>query len=790
MQAMPKRPGGADRTVPASTFPTSQSSTLADAALPRRARHALERLLVDVRAEMGQQLPQLLQDTELMLARTAPGGDAKLEAARYASMRSLGGGTATVTRRFMAQIEGSLAQLQTTRRKHADPGDMPPVLTLSLLDEEAVSDQSVLDTMASRIESRNSLGLQLLGQRFGVLAGAPAFDGESLPLGPQALCNALADAIEALELSRYARMQLFQQFEKAMSTFYPAMVDALNARLAQDGILPHLSFVPVRVRPGSVAPAAARAAKEAEDQQAQGGGQGGGNASGGGAPGAGSTAAGGRGGQPSGPGEVSPRGWAPGAAQAPAKPANAGFALLQNLLKRRRVLLAKLKPGGIDERVREPLRRDEVLDALQRMRNTATKADTLADYRQILLAQARQMHGHGVALADADSDSFDLLTLFTTQLQRDLRKSSPGEALVERLRLPLAQLALRDHRFFTDAAHPARQILSAVSVAGAPWLADDDMDSQWLGLLQRAVSSVQQDSDGAFDTFVEANQTLQSGLQALARKAEMTERRQVEAARGREKLALARQRAHAEIQRLLHGRDLPRFHTILMEQAWADVLSLVHLRSGEQSGDWQQLLDVTERIIDASTAEAPAAADPDFIDQVRAALEQVGYHAEDANAIARQLANGRGETDDLASRTELLVQLRARARLGEGNAAAPSAGGSTHAAPGPDVQAAHEQLRALQRQAWIELDEDEHPVRRRLAWVSAGSGQALVVNRRGLRVGNDDLDALARKLAAGRMRLLEADPTPAESAWDTTMNSLQRIAMSEGPLDGELGHGD
>lgn len=778
--------------MPASTFPTSQSSTLADAALPRRARHALERLLVDVRAEMGQQLPQLLQDTELMLARTEPGGDAKLEAARYASMRSLGGGAATVTRRFMEQIEGSLAHLQASRRKHADPADMPPVLTLSLLDDETVSDQSVLDTMASRIEARNSLGLQLLGQRFGVLAGAPAFDGESLPLGPYALCNALADAIEALDLSRYARMQLFQQFEKAMTAFYPAMVDALNARLAQDGILPHLSFVPVRVRPGSVAPAAARAAKEAEGQQAQGGGAGTGGASdgaAGGMPGAGHAAAGNRGGQAPAPGDTSGRGWAPGDVQRQAKPADAGFALLQNLLKRRRVLLAKLKPGGNDERVREPLRRDEVLDALQRMRNTATKADTVADYRQILLAQARQMHGHGVALADADSDSFDLLTLFTTQLQRDLRKSSPGEALVERLRLPLAQLALRDHRFFTDAAHPARQILSAVSVAGARWLADDDMDSQWLGLLQRAVSSVQQDSDGAFDTFVEANQTLQSGLQALARKAEMTERRQVEAARGREKLALARQRAHAEIQRLLHGRDLPRFHTILMEQAWADVLSLVHLRSGEHSGDWQQLLEVTERIIDASTADTPPATDPGFIEQIRAALEQVGYHAEDAHAIARQLANGRGETDDLASRTELLVQLRARARLGEGNAVALPAGAAQQGATSPDTQAALAQLRALQRPAWIELDEDEHPVRRRLAWVSAGSGQALVVNRRGLRVGDDDLDTLARKLAAGRMRLLEADPSPAESAWETTMNSLQRIAMSEGPLDGEPGYG-
>lgn len=790
--------------MPASTFPTSQTTTLAEAALPRRARHALERLLVDVRAEMGQQLPQLLQDAELALARTAPGNDPKLEAARFSSMRSLGGGAAAVTRRFMAQIEGSLAHLQAARRKHADPSDMPPVLTLSLLDEEAVSDQSVLENMANRIEARNSLGLQLLGQRFGVLAGAPAFDGESLPLGPYALCNALADAIEALELSRYARMQLFQQFEKAMTAFYPAMVDALNARLGQDGILPHLSFVPVRVRPGSVAPAAARAAKEAEDQQAQGGGGHGGagatggasqpgGGGGGGHAGAGHAAgmAGGRGMQAPAGTESSNRGWAPGSPQqpAPAKPANAGFALLQNLLKRRRVLLAKLRPGGNDERVREPLRRDEVLDALQRMRNTATKADTLADYRQILLAQARQMHGHGVTLADADSDSFDLLALFTAQLHRDLRKASPGEALVERLRLPLAQLALRDHRFFTDAAHPARQILSAVSVAGAHWLADDDMDSQWLGLLQRAVSSVQQDSDGAFDTFVEANQTLQSGLQALARKAEMTERRQVEAARGREKLALARQRAHAEIERLLHGRDLPRFHSILMEQAWADVLSLVHLRSGEHSADWQQLLDVTARIIDASTADAPQEADPEFVAQVRGALEQVGYHAEDANAIARQLAHGRSETDDLASRTELLVQLRARARLGEGNAAAAPAAEAS-AAHGPEERAAREQLRALQRPVWIELEDDDQSLRRRLAWVSANSGQALVVNRRGLRVGNDDLEALARKLAAGRMRLLDGDPTPAEAAWDATMNSLQRIAMSEGPLDGEPGYGD
>ncbi|MFN7136224.1 MAG: DUF1631 family protein, partial [Thermomonas sp.] len=446
------------------------------------------------------------------------------------------------------------------------------------------------------------------------------------------------------------------------------------------------------------------------------------------------------------------------------------------LLHRRRLLLAKLRPGGVDERVRETLRADEVLGALQRMRSTATKAESLADYRQILLAQARQLHGHGVALSDIDNDSFDLLALYLTQLQRELRRHSPGETLVERLRLPLAQLALRDQRFFTDLAHPARQLLNAVSLAGARWLAEDDLDSQWLGLLQRAVAAVQQDSEGALDTFIEANRTLQSGLQAQARKAEMTERRQVEAARGREKLALARQRANEEVQRLLHGRSLPRFQAILIEQAWIDVLALTHLRSGEASEAWRDVLATSARIIDLATGETAATGDDALAVQIRGALEQVGYHAEDATTIAHQLGHGGAQEGDLASRTELLVQLRARARLGEGNDVALE----PPAPLAPAELAARDRLRTLQTPAWVELlDASDFPLRRRLAWASTQTSQALLVNRRGQRASGEDLDVLARMLAAGNLRLLDGDPSPAETAWNATLASLQRIGQGD-----------
>lgn len=753
MTGLPKRQGGRRRAV-SSTAPTSNASpSLAAARLPRRTRQALQHLLADLHPVLEQLLPRVLHETELALARTAAGNSPAVEQARLSSMRSLGGGAAVFVRGVLAHVEASLASLQNARRHEDEEADVPQVLTLSLLEEDGVSDEFVLDTIANRVESRNSLGLQLLGQRFGVLAGAPAFDTDTLPLAPRALCSAIAQSADQLKLSRYARIQLFQQFERALMDAYPAMLEGFNHRLIDDGILPHLSFVPMRVRAGS--PGGTDATDAVAGPGAPDGGQ--------------------------------PAGWSAFEDAAPASVV-AGFAALQSLLQQRRSLLSKLRPGKREERTLDAVPHEEVLATLQRMRASTDKADTLADYRRILLAQSRQAHGHGVALSDVDSDAFDLLGLFLGQLQRELRRSSPGEAMLERLRLPLTQLALRDQGFFTDTAHPGRQLVDAISLSGAQWLAEDDLDAQWLGLLQRAASHVQQDAGGTTESFAEANRTLQSGLQALDRKAEMAERRQVEAARGREKLELARQRADQEIHRLIEGRNLPRFHATLLEQTWTDVLSLTHLRSGEQSDAWRQLLDVTAGIVDAGAGVPAAPGDPALLDQIRAALEQVGYHTEDAAVIAMQLADGQGD-DDQASRTELLVQLRARGRLGEDSAASVDA-----TPPLPprtaEEQAAYERLRSLSLPLWVEIDDDgqDSPQRRRLAWISEHTDQALLVNRRGLRAGNDNLDTLARKLAAGRLRLLERHAAPATAAWDATISSLQRIAPEPATDAKEPGH--
>ena len=86
-------------------------------------------------------------------------------------------------------------------------------------------------------------------------------------------------------------------------------------------------------------------------------------------------------------------------------------------------------------------------------------------------------------------------------------------------------------------------------------------------------------------------------MQLLARRAEVAERRHVDAAKGREKLDLARDTARTAIERLLkRGNPSPLVRTLL-EQAWTDALALTILRQGEDSSAFHRRLAVADQLL-------------------------------------------------------------------------------------------------------------------------------------------------------------------------------------------------
>lgn len=742
--------------------------TLASAQLPRRVRRALEQVYTLAADEMARALERMLAEFEQQQFRQADqAANPGLQQSFFDTLRLVRQNRADLIPEFLSGLEAALAGIRNP--PSPPPGKATGVLhfgEMRLVEDHELDEDSVLRAIASRHESRTSLPLHLLGQRFGVLAGSPAFEAERLPVGPQQLGNLFAKASHVLQLELQPRLELLRCFDHYALNGYSQLVEALNATLVRENILPNLAYVPIRARPATQSELTGAAQSERREQaREQGRAQG------------------------IGDGSRPYTGWFSGDEGAHDSPES--FTLLQEMLASRRDLLNKFSPGSAEPPVRSQLSTEDVMQALSRMQSTprepgpdAPRAPrSVHDVRQALLAQSRQARGQAAALSREDNDAFELLAILLAEIQRELRQDAPGNRLVHKLVVPLLRLVIKDRGFFVQQSHPARQLLNAVAESSATWVSEDEGDPQLNDHLSHAVDDVVAHYEGDTNVFDAANQRVQQHLQLMARRAEVAERRHVDAARGKEKLELAKRRAAEVIAAASRDHKLPRFVKTLLANAWSDVLTLVQLRNGEDSEEWQQQVDATTAIVHATSLNHPASPPPGLAAQIEHALTLVGYHGDEAGDIARRFtANVEDDETDPASRTELALRLKARGRLGQESS--PDK---------PDLpprnereQAAYDMLRTLPFGAWFEFvtNQQGDVVRRRLSWYSPMTDHALFVNQRGQRVGEQSLDSLARALAQGQVRIVTVEHSSlVDRAWHSALGALRNFVGGKGAHD-------
>lgn len=412
------------------------------------------------------------------------------------------------------------------------------------------------------------------------------------------------------------------------------------------------------------------------------------------------------------------------------------------------------------------------LQSLPLQRARGQRRRTVEDVREAALARLRNEHGPAATLPPEHEDAFGLLAMLYRQIGREVRGDAPAQDLLERLQVPVVRAALEDQGFFVGEQHPARELLNAVAESGATWLGEDEADPQLVQRLEQVVERVVEAYDGDPAVFELANHAVQEHHRVQQRKAEVAERRQIEAARGRDRLASAKRHAASAIAARLGGRKPPQFVQSLMNQAWADVLTLTALRHGEDSPQWREREAATARMVQV-TCEPDAAPDPALGAQIETALRQVGYHEDEAGAIARRLS--RSDDDEVTSRTELTAKLKARARLGDDGPARKESLPPRSAAE----QACYEQARALPFGTWFEfvLNQQGDLHRQRLSWYSPVTDHALFVNARGQKSGEQSLDSLARLMAAGQARVVTEDRSRlVDRAWQATVRALRGLA--------------
>ena len=806
------------------TPPHASAPTLASRALPDRVRILLGGILEYSSDEIERTLVAMLNEFEQQLFKYAEQARSNMVQIRWLEAQRLVKRTRPdLVPRFLIALEAELACIKDPPGAKATVGDFRNARgELSLVETLDMDESTVLAEIASRAEVRNSLPLYLLGQRFGVVAGKPAFDAENLPIGPQALCRMIRQSCDCLELSGEHRVLLFRTFERHLMPLYGTFIESINTYLSRNGVLPNLHYVPVRPRaasptmvpaerrPKTAGDGAARGAPPSPDGGRGGAGPGapaGGRAGGPASPGAAGASAAAPGGMPGSPAGGMAAGIPGGAAgTGPGAPSGGtgtqeadasddAFQQMRHLLAGRRQLLGKLVGGRpATAAATAPVSTQqvqEVLGKLQQKSNTTVMVNgkpaqrTITHLKQDMLAQLRQStpEGKPPALAEEDGDAIDLVGMLFDHIMKDVRPNSPASALLAKLQVPLLRVAIQDKAFFTRQQHPARQMLNTIAETGAYWLSEEDADQQLVGKMQSVVDRTVREFDGDLDLFNNLLEDLSGHLQTVSRKAEVAEKRHVEAARGKEKLAMARERAASVVEALLKKQNLPRFTHTLLSQAWTDVMALTSLRQGEDSEAWKQQLEIAERLI--SVAKNPAGANSltsedaqGLRNEIQSSLTQVGYHAEEASAIAQRLVDPQAGADDdsSASRTELTMRLKARARLGEDLQQAKK---SKKPPLTPEEQMRVTQIRQLPFGTWFEfvLNQQGEKVRRRMSWFSPVTGQVLFVNHRGQKVGDYTLDGLAKAMIQGQVKLVEEEKgTLIDRAWNTVMSALRSFA--------------
>ncbi|MBD9478729.1 DUF1631 domain-containing protein [Pseudoxanthomonas sp. PXM02] len=823
--------------------PTSAAAptTIASSALPPRVRRVLQNLFDHITPDFVAALNGMLVEFEQQLFKQAEQARSNhAQTQIFVDLRSLQKNRVELVPHYMFALEAELAGIRSARAAGEQAQVRLDYQTLTLVEDAAMDEEIVLREVARRHEQRGNAQILMLGQRFGVLACRPAYEAENLPLGPHRLSHLLKDAAACLELSIDAQLVLYRSFDHKVMLNYTEWANTVNQFLAREGILPGLAYMPRRVRnlevvrpPSDEARGGARpmtawqsqagashwATLTPEQLQAVAGALTGttpGTAAP--APATAGTAAG------------TPAEGAATAGQASQDMAGS-FEVLQKLLSIRRGGLqadALARAGDIDSisgdaggsadgtgapamtdagagaggapaaqggqasggagsAPRRLLPTPDVLSTLQTLQTAPLPARapdqprrTVADLQQLMLAEVRAKHGPGAALASADSDTFELLDLLYNEIEREVQHDAPAADMLVRLQVPVVQAALRDRNFFLRAQHPARDLLNTVAESGATWLGDEDVDPHLVQRLHKAVETVVETYEGDEAVFEDANRDVQQHLQAAARKAELAERRQIEAARGKDRLEIAKQRAADTIESAMAEAKPQKFVQALLSQAWADVLTLTQLRNGESSTEWAEQLQTTLEIVAATTANQPP--DPALASKIEKSLVQVGYHEDEAAAISRRLSSA--EEDESTSRTELTARLKARARLGgQGEVKKKPTQPRT-----PQEQECYDYLRSLPFGTWFEFTRNQQGdvQRQRLSWFSPVTGNALFVNQRGQRVGEHSLDTLAHLMAKGQAQVVTEDRGRLiDRAWNATLNALRSLTGRSGEPAGD-----
>jgi NTP pyrophosphatase (non-canonical NTP hydrolase) len=712
-----------------------------------------------------------VDDTLFTLADKAESN--QLQSLFFDNMREIRKQRPQIERSYHQQIARNFSDFFSGQLKPPTSAGAVDAEQLVLVQNEDYEESLQIINMVSRMKAHCAQPLFALEQRLAQLSNGQKLDEDNNPFGPQMIAQAFRLALTPCPFPLRIKIVLYTLFDTQVMDSLEGLYATLNQRLIEAGVLPGLKYSAQR----HASPA--RAAAPASPSHAVSGA----------IPKPPNT-------QPSPPARTT----APIASEVPPSDPAELLGSLAALLgeHRRRDRDASLPDGTRSMASLTPRNATrtysarELLDALNRMQRQSARelaqhlhqplpVDGLKEaLQQQLQAHSLQPTGHRVA--DPEADVIDLVGMLFDFILDDDNLPDSCKTTLSHLHTPYLKVALQDKALFTQHHHPARRLLNAMAQAGVLYGGENE-NSGLQAKMQWVVERVVHDFADDLQLFDSLLEEFNAYVATLRHKVELRERRAVQAAKGRDKLLDARQRALAVIAACLKNRALPNIIHNFLELTWADALVFVWLRHGDDSHEWRRACEVAEQLawsgtpLDEAGRERLQVLRIALLGDLRKGLELLGgYHEDGIHRLLQDLVACQhavqGKQPQVAERLKSAqVESQLGTLLGEDTPLASPA--PQDAGLSPRAQALAKELQQLEFGTWFAFGSGELQQSLKLSWFSPTTDNYMFVDHSGQRAAIKPLQQLAREMERGLARIIPAErDTP---LMDRALSAIYRV---------------
>lgn len=400
-----------------------------------------------------------------------------------------------------------------------------------------------------------------------------------------------------------------------------------------------------------------------------------------------------------------------------------------------------------------------------------------------LLESRTSSQGGRASLESMDEDSINLVAMLFEFVLDDQNLSSPIQALISRLQIPILKVVIRDQSFFSKPTHPARKLLNALARAGIGWNDHSEKNRDRLyDEIHRVVKRVLEEFDGDISLFESLYNEFELFLNRENRKATLVEQRTRESERGRIKSRKAQETVDQVLKERLSNQRVPDTVRELLVQGWSRVMFLAYLRDDAEHR-WSHTVRVVDDLLwclrphpKSEDREQWVRLVPALIKSIRYGLEEVSYNANRLDALMADLKKELAESfrhQALAEAVEDGSQPEADSQ--------PEPAGTTavereQALEEHAMSQHHESLDSIEVGDWVEFRMvNGSCFRCKLSAVIEEADSFVFVNRMGLKVVEKTRSELAHELRRDRLTVLEQSPL-VDRALDAIVGGLARKA--------------